>query len=161
MASGDTGACTPALNNELDSMTLSIGSIFGDQEDALAGNALGFRITDFGKYPFNPRALVRSPSVCLEPFGDLSFGDGAFSDHAPVGLRDVDRCRARTAAQTAVEHQIDSSIHGCEQFYAARNRRLAGHIGAGRDQGMTCFLDNCIQYSSNSRNASPAGQCCP
>src|SRR5208282_4476387 len=60
----------------------------------------------------------RRRSGSLEDFGDFFFGDRAFFNYPPVGLRHIDRGRAGASGEAAVQHQIDAAVHHAEAFYA-------------------------------------------
>ncbi len=82
-------------------MTLTTDQLFGDQE-TLSQKTLGFRIPERA----NSRLLIR-----LQPFGDFFLRNRALFDHFPIRFGDINRGRARTSADAAIEYQIEPSIH--------------------------------------------------
>src|SRR5579883_2415265 len=67
--------------------------------------------------------------------GEVLFRNGAFFDHAPEGLGDVDGSGAQAGHGAAIENQIHAAVHDAEYLDAAGEGGLAGKIGAGGDQG--------------------------
>ena len=62
----------------------------------------------------NHGILDNNPLIRLQAFCDIPFGDCAFLDDTPIGLRDIDRRGAGAGTCSSIKNQIDPTIHHCE-----------------------------------------------
>src|ERR1051326_515122 len=90
--------------------------------------------------PAPPQSTIHTYFIArsfrLQTLGDFLFVDGSGFDQAPVRLGDVDRGGAAAGAGAAIEHQVYAAVHHAEYLDAAAAGRMAGDVGAGRDQGL-------------------------
>src|SRR6185437_996401 len=76
---------------------------------------------------------------------NFALGVGAFADHLPDRLGDVDRGGALSAGDSAIDYQIDTAVHHAENVDAAAAGGLTGNVRAGGNHRLVQHLNQLLR----------------
>ena len=134
---------------------------------AIRGNRAGIGISktptaprawETGNEPLADTVSAASPSklgLWLQTFSDVGSANRPFADDLPLRLGNIDRRRPGPADRTAIEDQVDTTVHRTENLDTASAGWLPRPVGAGGDDRHLQKVDQAV---GNSRTGTADGQ---